>query len=339
MSDDLFRVLLPLKPKENVRDLLRLTRAILPPHRTILRRLYVHAPLHTGPIFPGTPYEGLTSVEFDAQNATRSEMTHEMEEFAEAGFRVECDVRRGSPRETIADEVGLWPADLVAVRTRVETAADDRIGRVASALLSHATCPVLTYREVPESYRIRRVLLPIDFSAASREGVEWGGAIAEITGAEQRLVHVQTPEAGPPFVSPGEVSRMEASELEQWRAKAQVVLTRPVARATVLEAESAAEGILSAAKQERCDLIVLASTGASLLHDIVLGSTARQVARTSSIPVLVVPKGNRVTVTRFLQKVWRLEQEEACGGTPAAAGKPHSHGTPAGRNPSAAHPA
>jgi nucleotide-binding universal stress UspA family protein len=314
MNEDLFRVLLPLKPKGNAGDVLRLMRAILPPHRTIVRRLYVHAPVHTGPVFPGAPYEGLASVELDAQNATQSETMREMQEFGAAGFQVECDVRRGSPREAIVQEAGVWPADLVAIRTRDEAAGDHRIGRVASALLSHAPCMVLTYRDVPESYRVRRILLPIDFSAASRQGVEWGGAIAEITGAEQRLVHVQTPGAGPPLVSPGEVSRMEEAELEQWRARVDLVLTRPVARAVVLEAESAAEGILAAAKQERCDLIVLASTGASLLHDMLLGSTARQVVRKSPSPVLVVPKGNRVTVTGFLQKVWRLEQEEAGSG-------------------------
>jgi len=336
MSEDLFRVLLPLKPKEKAGDLLPLMRAILPAHRTAVRRLFIHAPLHTGPVFPGAPYEGITSIEFDAQNATRSETMHEMKDFASAGFQVECDVRQGSPREAIVQEAGLWPADIVAVRTRDEAADDHRIGRMASALLSHAPCMVLTYRDVPESYRVRRILMPIDFSAASRQGVEWGGAIAEITGAEQRLVHVQTPDAEPPLVSPEEVSRMEEAELEEWRDKAEVVLTRPVARAVVVDAESAANGILSAAKQERCDLIVLASTGASLLHDILLGSTARQVVRTSQLPVLVVPKGNRVSVTRFLQKVWRLEEEEACGCLPAAAAKPHPHGAPAGRNPPAA---
>ena len=312
MSDDLFRVLLPLKPKEDAEDLWCLQRSILPPHRTIVRRLYVHAPLHTGPIFPGTPYEGLASLEFDAQNATRSETAHEMKEFADAGFQVECDVRRGSVRETILDEADLWPADLVAIRTQAEAVGDDdRIGRAASALLSHARCPVLTYRQLPKDYRVRRVLLPIDFSAASRQGVEWGGAIAEITGAKQTLVHVQTPEAGPPL-GPAESSRMKASELEQWRAKADRVLTRPVTP-LVVEGESAAEGILTAAIEEQCDLIVLSSTGASLLRDIVLGSTARQVARMSSVPVLVIPKGNRVAVTRFLQKAWRLDREEARG--------------------------
>jgi nucleotide-binding universal stress UspA family protein len=311
MNEDLFRVLLPLKPKGNSGDVLRLMRAILPPHRTIVRRLYIHAPVHTGPVFPGAPYEGLASAEFDAQNATQWETMREMQAFAAAGFQIECDLRRGCPREAIVQEAGVWPADLVAVRTRDEAAGDHGVGRVASTLLSHAPCLVLTYRDVPESYRVRRILLPIDFSPASRQGVEWGGAIAEITGAEQRLVHVQTPGAEPPLVSPGEVSRMEEAELEQWRATAALVLTRPVARAVVLEAESAAEGILEAAKQERCDLIVLASTGASLLHDMLLGSTARQVVRNSSIPVLVVPKGNRVTGTDFLQKVWRLEREEA----------------------------
>ncbi|HEY6052070.1 MAG TPA: universal stress protein, partial [Thermoanaerobaculia bacterium] len=122
MSEDSFQVLLPLKPKEDAGDLLRLMRALLPPRRTVLRRLYVHAPLQTGPIFPGAPYEGLTSVEFDARNATESETLREMKDFTAAGFQVESDVRRGSPLEAIVHEAGVWPADLVAVRTRDEEA-------------------------------------------------------------------------------------------------------------------------------------------------------------------------------------------------------------------------
>jgi hypothetical protein len=39
----------------------------------------------------------------------------------------------------------------------------------------------------------------------------------------------------------------------------------------------------------------------------------------SVVPVLVIPKGNRVTVTRFLQKVWRLDREEARGSTASQA--------------------
>ncbi len=52
---------------------------------------------------------------------------------------------------------------------------------------------------------------------------------------------------------------------------------------------SVAETILSAAKEKKVELVVMASQGRSGLKKVLLGSTAEKVLRQSRIPVLLVP--------------------------------------------------
>ncbi len=49
------------------------------------------------------------------------------------------------------------------------------------------------------------------------------------------------------------------------------------------------EEIISAAKENSCDIIIIGKTGGSGLTDAIMGSTARGVLRGSAIPVLAVP--------------------------------------------------
>ncbi|QDG53677.1 universal stress protein [Persicimonas caeni] len=57
----------------------------------------------------------------------------------------------------------------------------------------------------------------------------------------------------------------------------------------VVELKSAADGILAAADAHNADLLVLGSTGAGPLKNVLLGSSAEHVVRSSEIPVLTVP--------------------------------------------------
>src|SRR5262249_56294409 len=117
---------------------------------------------------------------------------------AGAGCEVSADIVGGAPAEEILREASLWHADLVAVRTRSASVTDRRVGNMASALIQHGTCPILTYLAVPAGYRLRRVLIPVDFSRASRATVPWGLALADLAGAEAVLLHVIGRWVGPP---------------------------------------------------------------------------------------------------------------------------------------------
>jgi nucleotide-binding universal stress UspA family protein len=300
-------VLLPIKPTDDVESVRRVLRALLPPGATQLRRLYVHRPVESDFFIPETyaRFAEIAQLEFDAENATRVETEHEMGPLAADGFTVSAEVVRGTPTEEILREASFWRADLVAVRTRSAGAHDNRIGGMASALLHHATCGVLTYRDVPADYRVRRILIPTDFSRASRESADWGLALAELTGAEPVLLHVIARWYNRHGIDQDELLRMATEELERWKARVNPILETPVKEARVIVANNPAEGILSFARERPCDLTVLSATGVSAVRAILLGSNTRKVVRGSACPVLVIPTSNRVTVESFFEKARR----------------------------------
>ncbi len=298
------RVLLPANPEDDLQDVFRVLRAVLPASVTHVRRLYIHRPVEADFYIPETysRYREIAELESDAENATRVETEREMKLFADEGFKVSADVIRGMPTEEILREASSWRADLVGVRTRSLAAQDHRIGGMASALLHHATCPVLTHHAVPEGFRLRRVLIPTDFSAASRQSVDWALALAELTGAEPILLHVIARRASRHGISPDELLGIAMGELERWRARLDPVAPGLVREARVTAAETPAEGILSFARERDCDLIAVSATGVSAVRAILLGSNTRRIVRASAVPVLVIPSSNRVAAEAFLSK-------------------------------------
>ena len=298
------RVLLPTRPEDGLDDVARILKAILPRARTHARRLFVYRPVEADFYIPGT-YSRIAEIsrlESEAENATRIETERIMEPLSSGGFMVSSDVVRGIPTEEILQETAAWEADLVAVRTRSLSAADNRIGGMASALLHHATCPVLTHHEVPETYRVRRILIPTDFSPPSRESADFALALAALTGAEPILLHVIARRANRHGINPDELLEIATGEVVRWKERLRPIFPNLVNEARVLAAETPAEGILSFAKERGCDLIVMSTTGVSAVRAILLGSNARKVVRSSTCPVLVIPAANRVTADAFLEK-------------------------------------
>jgi nucleotide-binding universal stress UspA family protein len=298
------RVLLPAKPKDDLEDVRRLLKALMPPGRTHVNRLYVHRPIESDFFIPETyaRFTEIAQLEFDAENATRVETEHEMKPLAEDGFRVSAEVVRGTPAEEILREAKISRADLIAVRTCSAAAHDRKIGGMASALLHHATCGVLTYGDVPAGYRVRRILIPTDFSASARQSVDWGFALAEITGAKPILLHVIARWNNRHGIDQDELLQMATEELERWRARIHSGVQQPVKDAHVITASTPAGGILSFAQQRDCDLIVLSATGVSAVRAILLGSNTRKVVRAAECPVLVIPTAIRGTAEEFLER-------------------------------------
>ncbi|HKD10440.1 MAG TPA: universal stress protein [Thermoanaerobaculia bacterium] len=305
------RVLLPLKPKDDLGDLTRVLRAILAPGATHARRLYVHRPVETEFFIPET-YARLPEIaqlEFDAENATRAETEREMEPLAAAGFGVSAEVVRGIPTEEVLREASLWRADLVVARTRSAMAQDRKIGGMAAALLHHATCGVLLYRDVPPDYRVRHVLIPTDFSSSARQSADWGLALADVTGAQLYLLHVIARWNNRHGIHQDELLNMAAAELERWQARGNSLPGRLIEHGQVLEASTPAEGILDYAQKKRIDLIVMSATGLSAVRAALLGSNTRKVVRASPCPVLVIPTFNRVSVQSFLDRARFFQAE------------------------------
>jgi nucleotide-binding universal stress UspA family protein len=299
------RVFLPLEPEEDVRIPGRIIQALFPAARTRLRRYYVCRPVQMDLYLPELSYSlpEVARLELEAQMAAAEHSRRAAQPLVDLGYRVESDVACGSPITEILREIDVWRADVTLVRTRRRNAEDQRLGQLAAALLHHATCPVLTYRDVEPGYEIRRVLIATDFSPASRVSADWGLALAEAAGAEAHLLHVLAEHGGRKILGEKRLVATATEEIQRWRSRASPAFPRPVTDAHVISAATPAEGILKFSADLGFDVVVLAGTGRSAVWAVLLGSNARTVARLSDRPVLLVPSSNRVGVESFVAKL------------------------------------
>ena len=146
--------------------------------------------------------------------------------------------------------------------------------------------------------RIKRILLPTDFSNRSATATKYACELATKFDAELHLLHtleshlVSTPDFGmgldlPKYIieSRKAAEKSLTSVLDtQWSAGRKVVHA-------VIEGSPKAE-IIRYAREHDIDLIVLATHGRSGLAHVIIGSVAESVVRTAPCPVLTVrPEG------------------------------------------------
>lgn len=143
--------------------------------------------------------------------------------------------------------------------------------------------------------RIQRILVPIDFSAASRTALEHAAALAKAFDASIDILHVWEPA---PAVTPAQLGWMAADagtfcarierELAE-RAEALVAEVAPDLRGRiriVVEAGYVAHTILGRLETEPYDLVVMGTHGRRGLKHLVLGSVAERLVRQAPCPVL-----------------------------------------------------
>lgn len=135
----------------------------------------------------------------------------------------------------------------------------------------------------------RRVLVPIDFSAPSFEGLKTARLLAGRWRAELELVHVNE---RCPAVRPSLYPEADREALARLHRRAEERLREAAAgcpRLSVRVSDGAAiPGILHAASACGAELIVLGTRGYSGLKRALLGSAAEELVRYAQSPVLTV---------------------------------------------------
>jgi nucleotide-binding universal stress UspA family protein len=140
---------------------------------------------------------------------------------------------------------------------------------------------------------VRKILVPTDFSPASRKSLSYALRFAEGLNSEITLLHVLEPEtpltlAGRP--TPAAFSEEELVDAEQ--GLRELANSAKAAGGTgtksMLRTGVATHEIVEAAKEFDVDLIVIATHGFSGWKHFAIGSTAERVARAAPCPVLVV---------------------------------------------------
>jgi nucleotide-binding universal stress UspA family protein len=151
--------------------------------------------------------------------------------------------------------------------------------------------------DLQASISVKSILVPLDFSRASMQALDYATALAEQLKAQIHLVHVQMPDEACAVPGAGHLMRECAEAVTFLHEKLAGIKTerRPQfwPENCHIRAGRDYEEICNLARELNIDLIVLASRGNTGLKRLVLGSTAERVVRFSPCPVLVVRERKR----------------------------------------------
>lgn len=198
--------------------------------------------------------------------------------------------------------------DLIVVATRGNTGLKHLLlGSTAERIVRHSPCPVLVVhpREKNEGreFRIKRILVPIDFSDCSRQGLDYARRLALQSGAQLVVLNSVALQY---YITSDEYARYDLPLLMQQEEKASRRRMRELIQSTdwngldvkpSLQIGHAGQQICAQAVREGSDLIVTSTHGTTGFKHILVGSTAEYVVRHARCPVLVVPSHARAPLT------------------------------------------
>lgn len=145
--------------------------------------------------------------------------------------------------------------------------------------------------------KIKKILVPVDFSTHSLKALDYAVGFARTFGAELHILFVIEPVA---YATPADfyagmatqlgslITEQRRSATAQLAALQQQVARKGVRVKTALRSGIAYQEILDAARKLKVDLIIHATHGRTGLSHLLMGSVAERVVRSASCPVLTV---------------------------------------------------
>lgn len=144
----------------------------------------------------------------------------------------------------------------------------------------------------------KHILVPTDGSGFSNKAVAAGARLAQALRAKLLLLHVRSPIESPHHVEGGALSNLGGKvimqEIEDEERKL-LDAALAIAAADGMKAETAFvagyspyEAIIRIAREQQCDLIVMASHGRRGISGFLIGSETQKVLTHTTIPVLIV---------------------------------------------------
>jgi universal stress protein A len=141
--------------------------------------------------------------------------------------------------------------------------------------------------------RLKKILAPIDFSAASKNALRYAVRFAEEFGGELTLLYVLEPAPTTSYMAiPGATVFFEGDFATAERNLRSLITSGPGGKIKrphwKVRAGIPSHEIVEAAKEMDVDLIIVATHGYTGWKHFCIGSTAERVVRAAPCPVLVV---------------------------------------------------
>jgi nucleotide-binding universal stress UspA family protein len=143
----------------------------------------------------------------------------------------------------------------------------------------------------------QRTLVPVDFSDSSARALRHAAGVTAESGGSLIVVHVVPADYGWLGIGRDESRDLDRSlqrqAAERLRAFAVEHVGHNVAADLEVRMGQPAEEIVAAARESKCDSIVLSTRGLTGLDRYLIGSVADRVARLAPCPVVLVRPGKR----------------------------------------------
>ena len=221
-----------------------------------------------------------------------------------------CHVVKGRAYQAVCQLARRLETDLIVTTTHGHTGLRHVfLGSTAERIVQHAPCSVLVVREHEREFvretggaakskgsiRLKKILVPLDFSDCSMVGLESAVQFAKVWGAQLvafNCVPLQT------FTMYGEYGGRDSTALAQYAQKAareqmdeivSILRSQKIVAQGVVALGAPAQNICDYARAHDVDLIITSTHGSSGLIHVLLGSTAEHVVRYAHCPVLVMP--------------------------------------------------
>ncbi|HEU5245963.1 MAG TPA: universal stress protein [Candidatus Udaeobacter sp.] len=143
-------------------------------------------------------------------------------------------------------------------------------------------------------FKIERILVPLDFSPASMEALDYAVSLAKQFRAAIHLLHVHPPDEATSMPGAAHLLLQSAEAIERLNEELTGIHRKRVEpfrpENCHIRAGRPYQEIIGLAREIDADLIVLSTRGHSGLKHLLLGSTAERVVRGAPCPVLIARK-------------------------------------------------
>ena len=142
------------------------------------------------------------------------------------------------------------------------------------------------------AFQLRRILVPIDFSACSVKALQYAVPFAKQFGASISLLYVGHPTYPVPYLGAVDLTAIESDtrpdDERKLRSLVKEQIPGGIKADVAVRLGHSADEIVRFARIAGTDLIIISTHGHTGLKHVLLGSTAESVVRYSPCPVLVV---------------------------------------------------
>jgi nucleotide-binding universal stress UspA family protein len=273
-------------------------------------RQFNYAADFVAPAPPIVPFSFMT-YEQDAEQTALKELTKVASECGVSSAN--CDVLAGAPPfDEICRLAQTVPADLVVMPTHGRTGLKHVfLGSTAERIVQDSSCPVLVTRgnalqaNNGSRFRIKTILVPVDFSGCSREGLQYAINFASEFNAKIILLHatylgyIYSAEGTGIYDIPGLQKAARKTAERKMRELVRSVNFAAVKFETAFTEGSPVLDICAFAKDHDIDLIITSTHGFTAFTHVLIGSIAEQVVRHAPCSVLVVPSHPHVRVANL----------------------------------------